>query len=514
MNQNNCILISRLWIWIVVLVLVGVFFRFYNIGKKVYWHDEVGTSLVLSGHTVTELIEEVFDGHELSGREFQRYQRINFDRSWISTITSLATDNPQHPPLYYALVRFWAELFDDPIHATRSLAALISLLVFPGIYWLCRELFDVSRTAWMAVALVAVSPFHVLYAQEARQYSLWTATMLLSSAALLCALRQETWRSWGLYAATVALGFYSHTLFGLLVITHAVYVAGISLGVTDLKVGMSNKALVSYFFATLVGLVAFAPWAWIVAGRIQQVMNATAWVAEKGGAFQFFARSAVGFSAIFLDVSYDFSDPLKHVLRVPVVILALYSVYFLYCRTSKRVWLFVLMLIGTPTLALMLPDVVLGGRSISQPRFLIPCYLGFQLGVAHLLATQIVSARSIERKAWQTVSAVLILSGIVSCAISSQADAWWNKSFISMYHPQTARIINKAPRPLLISDSSGSNPGNVISLSYLLHPKVRLRLVVDENDIQVPDNFSDVFLFRPSAAMRRKLENGYRIEFR
>jgi hypothetical protein len=82
-----------------------------------------------------------------------------------------------------------------------------------------------------------------------------------------------------------------------------------------------------------------------------------------------------------------------------------------------------------------------------------------------------------------------------------------------MYHPRAARIINEAPRPPLVSDSSGSNPRNVISLGYLLDPKVRLRLVTDENDLQVPDHFSDVFLFRPSPLLQKFVkEEGYRIE--
>jgi uncharacterized membrane protein len=513
MRQNNRICTSQLWLLVVVLLAVGLFFRFYNLDKKVYWNDEVWSSLRLSGHSASEMIEQVFDGRELTIQDLQRYQRINSDRSWIRTIRSLAADDPKQPPLYYALLRFWAELFGDSIHAIRSLSALISLLVFPGLYWLCRELFETPRTAWVAISFMAVSPFHVLYAQEARPYSLWTATILLSSAALLRAVRQQTWRSWSLYAVTVALGFYSHTLFGLVAVAHAAYVAGDSLSTIDFKAGLP-KPLVAYFFATLAALVAFAPWGLIIASNAFRLFDQTAWLADKVGVFQLFGRWAIGLSAVFLDLSFDFGDPLKHLLRVPVVILALYAIYFLYRRSSKRVWLFTLTLIGTPVLTLMLPDLVLGGRSISVPRFLIPCYLGVQIAVVHLLATQTASATFTRRTTWQAVSVVLILCGVVSCAISSQADAWWNKSFISMHHPQAARIINQAPRPLLISDSSGSNPRNVISLSYLLDPKVRLRLVVNENDLQVPDNFSHIFLFRPSAPMRRRLEmeEGYRIE--
>ena len=165
-------------------------------------------------------------------------------------------------------------------------------------------------------------------------------------------------------------------------------------------------------------------------------------------------------------------------------------------------------------LTLMLPDLVLGGRSFSYQRLLPPCYVAMQLAMAYLLAAQMVAASSIQRKAWQLVFVALIVSGIVSCAISSQADAWWNKSFISMYHPQSARLINAAPRPLLISNAGGTNPRDIISLSYLLDAKVRLRLLSDKSELQIPDHFSDVFFFNPSAPLRRKLEGkpGYRIE--
>lgn len=511
-GRNNRGRTGRLELFAGALLVVGLFFRFYNLDKKVYWNDEVWTSLRLSGHHATEMTEQVFDGRELTIRDLQRYQRISSDRSWLRTIMSLAADDPKQAPLYYALLRLWAGVFGDSIRAIRSLSALLSLLVFPGLYWLCRELFQAPRTAWVAVALMAVSPFHVLYAQEARPYSLWTATVLLASAALLWALRRRTWWSWGLYAATVTLGFYSHTLFGLIVLAHGAYVAGVSLTAINLEAGLP-KVLIAYLFATLAALIAFAPWGLIIAAKLGYLFEHTSWITTRVGVFPLFGRWAVGLSAVFLDVSYDFGHPLKHLPRLPVLILAFYAAYFLYRRSAKQVWLLPLTLVGTPALTLMLPDLVLGGRSISSPRFLIPCYLGVQLATAYLLAAQTVSAPWARRKAWQAVLVALIVCGIVSCAISSRADTWWTKSLISMYHPQAARIINEAPRPLLVSDSSGSNPRNVVSLSYLLDPKVRLRLVTDEKDLQVPDHFSDVFLFMPSPLLQKFVKKeGYRIE--
>lgn len=67
--------------------------------------------------------------------------------------------------------------------------------------------------------------------------------------------------------------------------------------------------------------------------------------------------------------------------------------------------------------------------------------------------------------------------------------------FDSGSNQQVARTINNAIQPLVISNSTGSNFGNILSLSYLLEPKVRFRLVVDPNVPQIPLSVGDVFLF-------------------
>lgn len=152
---------------LIALLLAGSFFRFHNLDRKIYWNDEVWTSLWLSGHRGSELIERLFDGRELTVENLQQFQRLDAERGWTATIAAVAADDPKQGPLYYALLRLWAALFGDSIYVLRSLSAVISLLALPALYWLCRELFAEARTAWTAVALMAISPFHLLYAQEA-----------------------------------------------------------------------------------------------------------------------------------------------------------------------------------------------------------------------------------------------------------------------------------------------------------------------------------------------------------
>jgi len=55
-------------------------------------------------------------------------------------------------------------------------------------------------------------PIHVVYAQEAREYSCVASGYFAIKCVLLRAMRLNTKFSWGIYAVTVALGLYSHML--------------------------------------------------------------------------------------------------------------------------------------------------------------------------------------------------------------------------------------------------------------------------------------------------------------
>jgi uncharacterized membrane protein len=497
---------STLRLLVTLSLAAGLFFRFYNLERKVYWNDEVWTSLRLSGHSNSELIETIFDGAERTALDFAKYQRVNPDRGWLRTISVLVTDDPKQTPIYYGLLRLWAEWLGDTVAVLRSFSALISVLAFPAFYWLCRELFTESRIRSIAIALLAVSPIHVLYAQEARPYSLWIVLILVSSAALVRAMRLSTWRSWSLYASTLLLTLYTQALSVLVALGHAAFIAASSL---ENGKGARSKLLVRYGLASVAAVAAFVPWAVLIFLKLQRLIPAADWVADKVGVFNLFGRWSVTFSAIFLDLSYDFSSAWKHWPRIPILLLILYAIYFLWRRGPKTARLFVLTLIGTPAAALMLPDLVLGGRSISLARFLIPCWLGVQIAVAYLLAVK-TDSEGRRRNLWQAMTAVIILCGVLSCAVSSQADTWWNKSLLSMYNPQAARTINAGTHPLVISDG---NPRNFVSLGYLLDPKVKLRLVINPKKLQVPDHAGEVFVFRPSDAMRERIQReGYGLE--
>ncbi len=113
------------------------------------------------------------------------------------------------PPLYYVLLHGWIRLFGESAGAVRSLSCLFGVAALPVLWLLARRLRD-TTTAWLAVLLLASSPFAVHYATEARMYSLLVLEVLLGGLALQRAAQRPS------AARLVPVA----VLAGLLVLTH------------------------------------------------------------------------------------------------------------------------------------------------------------------------------------------------------------------------------------------------------------------------------------------------------
>src|SRR5688572_9997532 len=82
-----------------LLILLGAFLRFYQIGAKTIWLDEA-FSIWIAHHSLPELW------------------------SWLIRID-------HHPLLYYSLLHIWQFIFGDLQGAVRAFSALCSTLTIP-----------------------------------------------------------------------------------------------------------------------------------------------------------------------------------------------------------------------------------------------------------------------------------------------------------------------------------------------------------------------------------------------
>jgi uncharacterized membrane protein len=511
---------SSIQVFVIVLLILGVFFRFANLGEKIYWGDETYSSTRIAGFSQTEIIQRAYTGLPISAAELEKFQTPNSEKSLGDTLHVMVTEAPHHPPLYYIAARFWEQWFGSSLAVRRSLPVIISLLAFPSLYWLCQELFGAPLVGWIAIALFAVSPIQVLYAQEVRSYSLWVVATILSCAALLRALRLKTPASWGIYSLTLALCLYSH-LFGVLIaLIQAIYVVIVE--------RLRWKSLRSYGLAAIGGILLYSPWiiaflhnepsaskgwGWIIATTPPDIL-VKIWAANLTRGF---FDPSVGDGDPF-QVRLGYIDPSIY-LSLPLLALIAYATYFLIRNTSRRVWLLPLLLMMATTLPLVLPDLVSGGLRSTIPRYQLPSYLGLQLTLSYLLATMLNPAlnsqqRVWQQRFWQIVTATLLSLGVISCVQIAQATTWWTK-YSDYHNGEVAEIINQSPNPLVLSDSEFNR---ILALNHLLKPTVQFQLVAKtKRATEIPADqlptisgpYSDIFLLEtnpPKPLLRAELK--------
>jgi len=487
-----------------LLIAAGITARFCNLGRMVYWYDEAFTSLWISGFHWSEATDDLAN-REVTPRDILRYQRINPDRSVADTVRALADYDPHHPPLYYALVRIWAGLAGDSVGSARLFSALVGVAVLPLIFWLCRLLFEKRSVAWVAVALVAVSPFHILYAREARQYTLWMVLTLLSTVALLRAADSRSVRAWCAYSLTVAAGLYVHLLFFTVLAAHGMYVGLSALQPWPPRAGKLLREYGAFVLSSLVGLLLFMPWGYMLLRNAAHSATMLSWFRKPISPLLLLARWGFDYSILFLDTdcSGRFAEASSastltvRVLQVFILLGLVYAVWFLWRKARRQTALLVLTLIDGPFLVLAAGDLVLGGWGSAVARFLVPSYLGVHIAVAYLLATKIESAR---KPAWAIAGASLLLAGTLSCVKIVRAERWWHKT-TNYYTPEVTSIINHSSHPLLITPMSG----HVLSIAHGLHDHVRILPVTGQAALGALEDETEVFFYDPSGHLSERM---------
>ena len=110
--------------------------------------------------------------------------------------------------LYYFLLHFWLKLGDSEA-IIRGLSALFGVACIPALYMLGQRLFG-GRAGAIAALLLAVNPFFIEYAQEARSYTLLLLLVILSTYSFVEAANRESLRFWVIHGVCTSLAVYAH----------------------------------------------------------------------------------------------------------------------------------------------------------------------------------------------------------------------------------------------------------------------------------------------------------------
>ena len=545
--QNKARKIDRLRIILLTFfLLLGCYFRFANLEFKVFWVDEIATAVRASGYTISEATNELKQQGIIKLPDLLSYQKVTSGKTFSDSWQAL-TKSPEHAPLYFVLTRFWMQLWGSSIAVMRSLPVVLSLLVFPSLYWLCYELFDRSSVGYTAVILMTVSPFYAAYAQEARPYSLWTVTTLLMSASLLRAIKLNNKQSWSVHTVGLVLGFYT-SLF-------SIYIA-LFQGIYVLTTPIKNKFKIAknFLLSSLVALLIFSPWIFIIVSNVGLLQENTSWMRGNFNLSEIIAVFIGTILLIFgdLPISPDSNPVQTAIVLVSIVVLTLiatqsrlnkkpfifvlllavssniflflkhtdldmvsiigalvalvilslsgYSLYYLIVNTESDRWLFIFCLIISLPLSLLIIDIINQGQGSTAPRYLIPLQLGIQITVAYTITDKL---KRSTNNFWQLVLTGFLILGIFSCIRNLNLSPFYQKGR-NINNPAIATIIDRSNAPLVLVESADAM--DLLSLAYSLSPRTKYKVVdLNEDVTNHFNNFQDIFILKPSKSYRDRV---------
>ncbi|HMK97915.1 MAG TPA: glycosyltransferase family 39 protein, partial [Acidimicrobiales bacterium] len=117
--------------------------------------------------------------------------------------------NDGSPPLYYAVLHYWMEVFGRSEVATHALSMIGAAAAVPATWWSGRRLFG-AWAARAAAAMVATCAYLDYYATETRMYSWLVLTAILAIACFVLAYRGAGRRYWVVAASFMVVALYLH----------------------------------------------------------------------------------------------------------------------------------------------------------------------------------------------------------------------------------------------------------------------------------------------------------------
>jgi len=171
------------------ITLVGAALRIATLNTRSYWLDET-TSVRQASWSIPRMLE------------------------WMA--------NNVHPPFFHTLLHYWILQFGSSEVAVRVFAVVWGIAAIPLVYWVASAVYN-RRVGLFASAILALSPFFIWYAQEARMYTMMLVFATVSIGALWRALETNRLRWWALFAVATGAGLMTQYFFVFLTAGQSVY---------------------------------------------------------------------------------------------------------------------------------------------------------------------------------------------------------------------------------------------------------------------------------------------------
>ena len=401
------------------------------------------------------------DAQALTGDE--AFTIINWTRQPLRTVFStIALIDPQ-PPATLLTVIGWTRLAGDSVFALRFLTALSSTIALAGIYALGTALSN-RRTALTALALAAINPFQIWYAQDGRGYALWIATSAVSAWALVLATRRPARRQrWAGYVIAAVLGLYTYYLEIFFIVMQGAYV---------LLLSRQRRAILKPWLVSQLAIAALvAPW------YLQPSLRSSGYQPTAGRPNLPHALATLSFGEtapeallrpLFAIGSHEFS-----LLAIVAILLIIGSGIALARSRQRQTVLFLpLYAVGPAVLLALLATIT--GQGFFRPRYVAPSSAALILMTAFLIEHALTAARKYAET--RRVAAGAGALGIAAVIIGVSVASLWTYHFeqrkappwpdiVAALHEQTGAgdlIVRNFPDPAFDYYYQGSTPWTLL----------------------------------------------------
>jgi mannosyltransferase len=259
-----------------IVLMIGIFLRFYDLGTESIWLDEAAS----------------------------------LKESVMSIQGMVASSN--QPPLYFLILRGWTNLFGISETAIRSLSAIFGVLTIVLVFLVGKSLIN-TRVALIGAFLTSLAAFPIQYSQDARGYSLLLMLSLLAYWFFVEILKKNTPGWYLAYIIACLLVSYTH-FFGLFIISSQMIYIFIFFRRYKLQRW-------KYFGTLAILIIALIPLGLLLKNNIRSLASNGFWIPEPG------IGSLLNNLALFSGIG-----SVKNVLFVIFVMLAILGFF-----TLKRV---------------------------------------------------------------------------------------------------------------------------------------------------------------------------------
>ncbi len=169
---------------------IGSFLRIYHLGYKGLWGDEIGQVFAANSGNISNVLSGA--AHHLS------------------------------PPLDYIILHFFLN-FGISDFIVRLPSAIFGMLSIILIYYISKTLFG-PKEGLISAFLLAISPMHIFYSQEARMYSLFVFLSLLSLLFFIKAINDDSMLTWIGFIISNILNLYTHYFASFIIFIYALFI--------------------------------------------------------------------------------------------------------------------------------------------------------------------------------------------------------------------------------------------------------------------------------------------------